>query len=74
MFHSSLIFYLNGENVSNLILEKCEQLGLDMSNLFKLGYDDAGYMSGQINVPKVMYITRLKIINSISFVNLICKK
>lgn len=40
---------LTGGNLANLILEKCEQLDLDMSNLVGQGYDGAGNMSGQLN-------------------------
>lgn len=56
---------LTGENLANLILEKCELLGLDMSNLVGQGYDGAGNMSGQFNgvqyrirqkYPKAMFV------------------
>lgn len=59
------VYDLTGENLANLILEKCELLGLDMSNLVGQGYDGAGNMSGQFNgvqskirqkYPKAMFV------------------
>jgi len=43
------VYDLTGENLTRIILEKCEKLGLDLNKLIGQDYDGAGNMSGQFN-------------------------
>ncbi|KAF0732371.1 zinc finger MYM-type protein 1-like, partial [Aphis craccivora] len=43
------VYDLTGENLTRIILEECEKLGLDLNKLIGQGYDGAGNMSGQFN-------------------------
>jgi len=44
------VYDLTGENLTRIILEECEKLGLDLNKLIGRGYDGAGnIMSGQFN-------------------------
>ncbi|KAL4148894.1 hypothetical protein QTP88_003037 [Uroleucon formosanum] len=43
------VYDLTGENLTRIILEECEKLGLDLNKLIGQGYDDADNMSGQFN-------------------------
>jgi len=43
------VYDLTEENLTRIILEECEKLGLDLNKLIGQGYDGAGNMSGQFN-------------------------